>query len=70
MCEQGQIKMNDIGNIIRTRKAIDISTVPGDVGTIKAQASKNKLFGETGTDTQLTIANGVNEIKQLMELEK
>lgn len=32
------------------------------IDAIKAQADKNKLFAETGTDTQLTIANGVGEI--------
>lgn len=35
------------------------ANIPADVDVIKAKA---KLFAETATDTQLTIANGVGEI--------
>lgn len=34
----------------------------GDLAAIKVQTDKNKIFAETATDTQLTIANGVGEI--------
>ena len=35
------------------------ANIPADVDKLKTKA---KVFAETGTDTQLTIANGVNEI--------
>ena len=65
--------MEDIGIIIRLRTAIDniadlitrtkgLDDIHDDVGTVKTQTDKNKTHAESGTDTQLTIANAANEI--------